>query len=700
MSKHTAARQRSYRLFVATRLALASLAGVTVTGMAYAEDAVTLPTVTVTGEKIDRSQQDTTTAVSVFQTPKVDDGQNHDIVELQQEVPNTTRNAAGNINIRGVDGNGPVSGGVALMTGTRARISTTVDGVNETWAGQQYMNVGLWDVEQVEVLRGPQSTIQGRNAIGGAVVVNTKDPTFDWEGAVRAGYENEDGRGYLAGVISGPIVDKELAFRIAAEGTKGHGFIDYEGDYPWDPSELQNHAIRGKLLWTPSAVPELKAKLTLQNRKYEGEYLNRVEALCTTPDCTNEGDLKDYTFSSLNAYTRRQDSRSNNANIDVEYAFSEALTGHLLYSRGNDKLHFEQSDKWLFSMDQKQDSNTLEARMVYAPRDGRISGVAGLYYFDRDQDLLVGDTNPTYVTIEGTDKVKTYAGYGEATIGLSEHIDLIAGARIEREQQNRDLVAWGADLVTDVGETLFLPKVGVQYKLPQTTFGFTVRKGYNPGAGSLDWNTNEYYEYDKEEVIAYELSSRSLLLNNRVSFSATAFYNDYSGYQAFNGRRVVNIDKGVTYGLELDMAAQVSSSLNLYGSVGLLRSDVKDGGEGSAAFDGNDFNYAPSFTANVGFSQKFAGYWSVSGNVSYTGEYYSGIDNDEREKAGDYTLANLQLAYDKGNYAIRLYVKNLFDEEILYDKTVTTERWPGTRPVMEANVGAPRTFGIIADYRF
>ncbi|KAF0812624.1 Pesticin receptor [Andreprevotia sp. IGB-42] len=704
MRKSTATRQRSYRLFLATRLALASLAGIAASGAVYADDAVTLPTVTVTGEKIDRSQQDTTTAVSVFQTPKVDDGQNHNINELAQEVPNATHNAAGGINIRGVAGSGPTTGVFTFISGARPRVSTTVDGAPETWAGQQYLDVGLWDVEQVEVLRGPQSTIQGRNAMAGAVVVNTKDPSFTLEGAARVGVENEDGRTYVAGMVSGPIVSDELAFRLAVEGTKGNGFIDYQGSYPWDPSELQNYTVRGKLLWTPSAAPQLKAKLTLIDRKYKGEYLNRIETPCSNADCSNEGDLfKNYAFYGKSSNTRRQDSKGDTANIDIDYQFNDVTTGHLLYSRGNDKLHFEESGADRFFLDQDQKSNTLEGRVVYNPKEGRVSGVAGLYYFDRKQNLLAAD--PLAITFTGDDKVETIAGYAEATIGLNERFDLIAGGRVERESQKRDLDAWPgkpwAGVVdTDKSETMFLPKIGVQYKLADTTLGFTVRKGYNPGGGGLDWVTSAYYEYDKEEVVTYEATSRSVLLDNRLSLNATAFYNNYTGYQALYNYRLVNIGKGTSYGLELDAAAQVTTGLSLYGSVGLLHTEVTDGGQYGARIKGNEFDSAPALTANLGFRQKFGGYWFVSGNVSYTGEYFSGIDNDNREKAGDYVLANLQAGYDHGNYAIRFYVKNLFDQDILYAKNIGSDRWPSTQEMIVGDVGAPRTFGVVLDYRF
>jgi outer membrane receptor protein involved in Fe transport len=344
----------------------------------------------------------------------------------------------------------------------------------------------------------------------------------------------------------------------------------------------------------------------------------------------------------------------------------------------------------------------LEGRLVYKPEDGRLSGVAGIYYFNNNETLY--SATRTALNFDGDGEFSTLAGYGEATIGIGKQWDLIVGARVERENQKRDMLAWPTTanpghFVTDIGETMFLPKAGIAYKLPGTTLGFTVRKGYNPGGAALsDLNPREYYEYDKETVLTYELSSRSMLLNNHLAFNATAFRSNYKDYQGMltvgNQIRLANIAEGHSYGLELDAEAQITSSLSLYGSAGWLKTRVTNGGIYGDALKGNEFNYAPHFTANLGFKKKF-GDWFFSGNVSYTGEYHSGVENDKRAKAGDYTLANLHAGYDNGSYAIRAYVKNLFDQDILYSKSVNTA---GT--LMTGSIGAPRTIGITFDYRF
>ncbi|ATP28736.1 TonB-dependent receptor plug domain-containing protein [Chromobacterium violaceum] len=421
----------------ATLLALACLGGVTLSQSALADQQDTaLPTVTVTGEKINRSLKDTATAVTVLRD--ADKGEIKSVYDAAAATPNATANGAGIVNIRGVEGTGPGTGYNTLVSGSRPRVSTTVDGMSESWNGQRYVDASPWDVEQIEVLRGPQSTTQGRNTMAGAIVVNTKDPTFDWEGALRAGYEDKDGKVTLAGMISGPITD-ELAFRIAAEGLNGHSYVDYPGAMPWDASEVKHSSFRGKLLWKPSALPGLTAKLTVSHRKNKGEYLNYVD-----------GNYFDYQYHRLSTEARYQDSFNNTVSTDLQYQFNDAWSAHLLLGHADNVSAFKDSDTPAFGMRLDEKSNTAEARLAYAPQN-----------------------------------LKTEAFYGETTLALGDKWSLNLGGRAEREMQRRN-----------TGETLFLPKA--------------------------------YYTYNKEQVTAYELSSRSTFLEERVSLNANAFFNQYA----------------------------------------------------------------------------------------------------------------------------------------------------------------------------
>ncbi|MFB9157524.1 TonB-dependent receptor plug domain-containing protein [Chromobacterium violaceum] len=339
----------------ATLLALACLGGVTLSQSALADQQDTaLPTVTVTGEKINRSLKDTATAVTVLRD--ADKGEIKSVYDAAAATPNATANGAGIVNIRGVEGTGPGTGYNTLASGSRPRVSTTVDGLSESWNGQRYVDASPWDVEQIEVLRGPQSTTQGRNTMAGAIVVNTKDPTFDWEGALRAGYEDKDGKVTLAGMISGPITD-ELAFRIAAEGLNGHSYIDYPGAMPWDGSEVRNSSYRGKLLWKPSALPGLTTKVTVSHRKNKGEYLNYVD-----------GNYFDYKNSRKEIQARTQDSFNNTVSTDLQYQFNSAWSANLLLGHADNVSAFKDTQDFRMRLDEK--SNTAEARLHYAPDKG------------------------------------------------------------------------------------------------------------------------------------------------------------------------------------------------------------------------------------------------------------------------------------------------------------------------------------------
>jgi|AGTN01.3.fsa_nt_gi Outer membrane receptor proteins, mostly Fe transport len=646
------------------------------------DGALQLAPVTVTGEKMERSLQETATAVSVFKSGSADPGETASVYELSSRVPNMLDNAASLPTIRGVNGSGPSTGVFSLASGSRPRISTNVDGMAEGWSGQRYLDAGLWDVEQVEILRGPQSTIQGRNSIGGAIVVTTKDPTFAWEGAARMGYENNDDKVSLAGMVSGPLVEDELAVRVVAEGLRGNGYIDYSG-FNDDYSELNRHSARAKLLWTPGKLPDLVAKLTLARSEQKGEYLKSVAG----------PDFSDYMFTSGAATnTRRGDTTNTSASADIRYDLTGALTAHLLLGHSIYNAKFFQSTANGFMMDLDEKSNTVETRLTYDPRQGPVSGVFGLYYYDRDQDMYSGPN-----AFSGDDHVRTVAAYGDFAIALTGRFGLILGGRVEREHQKRDVIAYPATTTpghidTDKSATMFLPKAGVTFKAtPDTNLALTVRKGYSPGGGAVNFTTREYYEYGKEEVVTYEFSTRSALLDNRLSLNTNLFYNEYEGYQAIMNNRLVNIPRGETYGLEVETTALVQAGLEVFGGLGLLRSKVTETDGALAALKGNEFNSAPHTTASLGLRQRFDSGLFFGGDMTYVSSFYSDVDNNRANVAGNYATLNAHVGFEADRYALRAYVKNLSDVEIIQAKSSNGA---------SATMGVPRTFGATVDYRF
>jgi iron complex outermembrane receptor protein len=640
-----------------------------------------LETVTVTGEKMPRSLAKTTTAVSVFDSEELDKGTVSSVNEVAQKVPNATINPAGGMNIRGMEGTGPATGFYSLVGGGRPRVSTSVDGAEEVWTGQQYLEVGMWDVKQVEVLRGPQSTTQGRNAIGGAVLVETKDPVFYNEGAVRLGWETADGRANAAGMVSGPIVDDELAYRLVASGMKGNGYIQYKGSAAPNASETEHEEFRGKLLWKPKALPGLEAKLTVSHRKFDGDYLNTV----------NGNDVSAYTYTASSSNRDRvQHSNNTTTTLETNYDFFNGVTGHLLYSYGDNHIGFNEYPSYMnLGFDDK--SHTLESRLVFKPADSHLSGVVGLAAYKKNESIF--GSYPTYTLMSGGDSQKTLAVYADGEYAFTPAWSLLAGGRLEKNTQDRDLIykksASSTTLIqADIEENVFLPKLGVSYQWSKdTSMSLVAKKGYNPGGVSVTTDTYTPFEYDSETVNSYEYALKSRIAG--INLGMNLFYNDFNHYQMTYGTALVNMPKAHTTGAEFTAETTLRGGLQIYGGIGLLRSAIDQAPTGSAAITGNQLTYAPETTINLGIKKQW-GSWVSGVNWQYVGKYYTDAANTRSTMAGDYNLVNLDLSYALNKATtLRGYVKNALNETVTLGKRTTG-----------FYVGEPRTFGVNAEYRF
>jgi len=192
------------------------------------QSAASLEEIVVTAEKTNRTLRDTATSVAVMtgedvkETPGADS--TYDLLGL---IPNLVANRSANNApaIRGIDGGGPAIGANAFFAGTRPRINFQVDGRTLTFNEAIYIDGGIWDMQQMEVYRGPQSTLQGRNAVGGVIAIKTADPTFDWHGRARALMGGDDLR-QISGAVGGPILPDALAFRVAADYRREDAYVE------------------------------------------------------------------------------------------------------------------------------------------------------------------------------------------------------------------------------------------------------------------------------------------------------------------------------------------------------------------------------------------------------------------------------------------------------------------------------------------
>lgn len=214
--------------------------------------------IVVTGEKQFRSLQDTVASVDVTTAEDIEALNIVDLEDALRRVGNAGFVTTGSgrneqFTLRGVQSQG-------VTGGSNTPVSTLyIDGavVPNQAAGAAISNA--WDVQQIEVLRGAQSTVQGRNSLIGAIVVNTKDPTDEFDWAARATYGSENTY-EMSGAVGGPVIEDQLSVRLSGQYTESDGFIERLDGSLGDPEDTT--VIRGKLKFTPNAIPGLQVDLT------------------------------------------------------------------------------------------------------------------------------------------------------------------------------------------------------------------------------------------------------------------------------------------------------------------------------------------------------------------------------------------------------------------------------------------------------
>jgi outer membrane receptor protein involved in Fe transport len=658
------------------------------------EEQDSLSTVIVTAEKSGRSLLDTATSVSVLNARDLE--RRAGLVttkDLLENTPNISLVGTGNQapTVRGVDGTGAAKGADAFFAGSRPRLNVQIDGRPASYNEITFGDSALWDVDHVEILRGAQSTLQGRNAIAGTIITKTKDPTFDYESALRVAGGNYDQRRY-SGMVSGPITADSVAFRLAADYMTKHTFVSGYESFPTvkDPGDFSALNVRGKLLIEPSSIDGLRTLITLNHSDYSGPQTENVYR----------------PFGDLHSEFPHEpvfEPTTTSLIADTSYVIDPRLTFESVLS-GTDLGVKRKSDPGQGIVEIDGHEYLFEPRLRMQG-EGRTSGVAGLYLYRSQQDESIDFPSPQAFD----DRVTTAAVFGEGTWPITDTLDLVAGARYEQEKHERH----GGDQLLvriDLDETYraFLPKIGLAWHVQDnTTLGVMVLRGYNGGGAGFSFDDRSgiftNYQYDPEYVTSVELYARRQALDGRLGLTANVFYSDYHDMQLSYDLTptdpsdysfvVRNADRAKSYGAELGADWSIGSGFSAYGNVGLLHARITKYPD--SGFQGNDQPISPSFTAAGGLTYRAPSGFEASVSGRYSSSYYSDLDNQPRGRVGPYFVANAQVGYRFSR--IRLYgsVENLFDS----DEPIAV--YSGATPEEDtADILHPRTYWVGAEMAF
>lgn len=365
------------RAHMLTSSAVGLVATIALAGAAHAqtqEQPTSLEEIIVTGEKTDRSLQDTPTSVGVVTARRVEQEAIQTLAEVLQRTANVSETYGHTgFTIRGVNNQGVSGGGDAALT------TIYVDGAplppSITFSGP----TDAWDIQQVEIFRGPQSTLQGLNALAGSVVMRTVDPGFDWDLRARAIIADPKETAFaVAG--GGPLIKDQLAFRIAAEQRDSDGFThNVTRDAPEDP--VDTLTVRARLLWTPANLQGFEGRLSYTRYESDGGY------------------LFSYTNTDVDNFYKHRQAFSNTPNSSrvetdlVTLELTQALTDRLKLSSvtsWSDIYQFQQYDGDGTAQNTSYGHNaydydtlTQELRLNY--QGDAFRGLLGAFYYDRDQ---------------------------------------------------------------------------------------------------------------------------------------------------------------------------------------------------------------------------------------------------------------------------------------------------------------------------
>lgn len=644
------------------------------------KQASVLNTVVVTGENTERSLRDTASSVMVI--TKEDLSSFDTANNVLDYIPNIVTVEPGNEApaVRGVDGTGPASGANAFLTGTRPRLNYQIDGRTLGFNEALFQDTSLWDVDQVEVYRGPQSTQQGRNSIAGAIVIHTADPTFDWESRIRLA-AGEQSKRVASFMTSGPIIDNRLAFRLAADYQSSKTAVDYDS-YPEedDPDLYKSETIRGKLLFQPSR--DIRTVLTLSRTDNRAPQSERV----IRPFEDREAQFPNQpVFESVNNF----------AILDFDWEMSENVqfTANLSRTDFNTERHTPVNTG---NLEIEGDEIEFQPMIKLNTSNRKLSGFIGAYILRTDQDEEIDIMGGG----EFYDETKSNSLLAEVSWWFTESHTLTIGARYEVEERRREGAA--GPLAVDYDKTYkeFLPKITLSWDTNENwTLGFTAGRGYNGGGAGITFSAPFVsYTYDPEYVWNYEAFARATMLDGKLILTSNLFYNDFEDmqlpfYLGPSSTVIRNAKKASTYGLELGAMHLFSPGNSMFANVGLLKTKVDEYDD--PTIEGNDLARAPAYSLGLGFTVAPVTNLSVSADMRYTDAYYSDATNTARGKVDPYSVINARVAYTWGPAQFYAAVTNILDSEdevsILTGTTADDDA---------ATLLKPRTFSAGIEYRF
>ena len=601
--------------------------------------------------------------------------------------------------------------GVRQNRGTgQPPVSFRIDGVSAT--NNLLTTQELFDIESVDVLRGPQGALYGRNAIGGAVLISTRQPTTDPEYGIRiSASEGEDFT--IAGSASGPIGDNGVLYRGSfrvqdRDGQLRNAYLDNQFvDYK------ESAAFRGRLLFKPSDNLSVDFRAHhLDQDGGSGYFMPGSEGFLPLPP-PNPPLLfgnPTYEIQSNRIGESFVKSWETSAKIDYDLGWGTltSITSYTDVDSGNDQ-DLDQTLVEAIDIVVIDKSETLaqELRLV-SNDDNALHWVAGLSYFTQDRFRSLATTFlGTPVPPAAQDlELEDLAAFGSLSYDLTDKLELTLAFRYD-EETPKDTTQGRSETFSE-----FQPKASLAYDFREGLLGYvTIGKGFRAGGfNNLAAGSNFMPGFDKESLVSYEAGLKGTARAGRIRGGLSLFVIDYDDQQYFlfdqTGTQAnINVRKSEITGGELEISASPSDAFQIDLGFGFTDSEITSYEDipgvlvPASEIIGKKVPGAPVWSLNLAMqhTKSLTSTLDLVSRVDYEhrDKTYWTLDNVDAQSA--YDLTNLSFALENDRWATRLYVANLFDEE--YIEWFFAARFIGL-PADIAWPSKPRQVGLEYSLRF
>jgi len=598
----------------------------------------------------------------------------------------------------------------------------------------------LFDISRVEVLKGPQGTLFGRNATGGLIHVITNQPTDELNGFVDATYGSYD-QVRVEAAVGGPLAEGVSA-RIAVLKNKTDGYV--KNDIGPDILANDTLAARGQLKIEPNSG--LTINLFADWYKIRPVATGGAMITGATQDADGlgvllppgsptgfgyvdaDGDPYTGSFNFPGRFTRETWTVGGKMNLDLGGGISLAtVTSYQSldseYAADND---FSPVDIGVFEQNSKAKHFTQEVRLV--EEEGAFRWTAGLYYLNIKGDYFQGFNLTGFGTFPRADytvDTTSYSGFGQIEYDLTDRVKLTAGLRVTRDEKDYfyseictgplcpAFIAPGslaaAGVTTDKhGETGFSGRVSLDYRPNDDTLLYaSVNRGYkafNYNAGFVGQAPLSGFRFKGENLMAYEVGGKFEFFDRRLRLNGATYYYDYSDYQAFDQRgfnfTLFNTSAKI-YGADFELSARPGMGFQFEAGLALLHTNVEGIPVGTRLVD-RKAPQSPDYTINVAATKRFDlgfGQLAATFNAIYTDDFYAQLTNAQATIIKGSWLANARVSLKlmENKFELAAFANNLFD------KARKTFAFDVSAPPLGGSYGtyaAPRWLGIEARYNF